>query len=226
MGRAFARASLAGLAGAPVRTAHRADPVGVAETLRVLDSAGVGRAVLVPPSWEGDRNDLALEAAACHPDRFGVMAEFRRTDRAAVCGDAGGTSRACRAGDAAPRPGAAAFRRDGSPTWFWETASDLWGLPVMVDAPGLSGRLGVVARRCPRLRLIVDHLALPVGLTGPRRSPTCPNSLSCLISPGGGEGVGRALPLRSGVPSCSPTSTGRCASSSFEEFYAPNVLGQ
>ena len=29
--------------------------------------------MIVPPSWEGDRNDLALEAARLHPDRFAVM---------------------------------------------------------------------------------------------------------------------------------------------------------
>ena len=36
-------------------------------------AAGVARVVIVPPSWEGDRNDLALEAARLHPDRFAVM---------------------------------------------------------------------------------------------------------------------------------------------------------
>jgi len=28
--------------------------------------------VLVPPSWEGDRNDLALEAARLQPDQFAI----------------------------------------------------------------------------------------------------------------------------------------------------------
>src|SRR3989441_10273159 len=38
-----------------------------------MDAAGVARVVIVPPSWEGDRNDLALEAARLHPERFAVM---------------------------------------------------------------------------------------------------------------------------------------------------------
>ncbi len=38
-----------------------------------MKEAGVDRAVIVPPSWEGERNDLALEAARLHPDRFAVM---------------------------------------------------------------------------------------------------------------------------------------------------------
>ena len=29
--------------------------------------------MIVPPSWEGERNDLALAAASAHPDRFAVM---------------------------------------------------------------------------------------------------------------------------------------------------------
>ncbi len=33
-----------------------------------MGKAGVDRAILVPPSWEGDRNDVALEAAQAHPD--------------------------------------------------------------------------------------------------------------------------------------------------------------
>jgi len=38
-----------------------------------MDLAGVRRIVIVPPSWEGDRNELALEAARLYPDRFAVM---------------------------------------------------------------------------------------------------------------------------------------------------------
>jgi len=39
----------------------------------VVYKPDVARVVIVPPSWEGDRNDLALEAARLHPHRFGVM---------------------------------------------------------------------------------------------------------------------------------------------------------
>lgn len=54
---------------------HRA-PLGKDELLSEMAKAGVDRAVLVPPSWEGDRNDLALEAAQAHPDRYAVMGRF------------------------------------------------------------------------------------------------------------------------------------------------------
>jgi L-fuconolactonase len=53
--------------------AHRSQPFGKDDLLREMDAAGVDRVVIVPPSWEGGRNDLALEAARLHPDRFAIM---------------------------------------------------------------------------------------------------------------------------------------------------------
>ena len=55
------------------RLAHKPYPVGKDQALAGMKEAGVDRAVIVPPSWEGERNDLALEAARLHPDQFAVM---------------------------------------------------------------------------------------------------------------------------------------------------------
>jgi L-fuconolactonase len=55
---------------------HQPVPYGKDDLLRDMDAAGVDRAILVPPSWEGERNDLVIEAARLHPDRFGVMGRF------------------------------------------------------------------------------------------------------------------------------------------------------
>src|SRR5687767_6798150 len=52
---------------------HRPEPLTKDDVLREMDAAGVQRAVLVPPTWEGERNDVVLEAARLHPDRFAVM---------------------------------------------------------------------------------------------------------------------------------------------------------
>ena len=52
---------------------HREKPLGADELLREMDGAGVRRAVLIPPYWDGPRNDVVLEAARLHPDRFAVM---------------------------------------------------------------------------------------------------------------------------------------------------------
>ena len=60
----------------PAGRAHQAQkpyPVTADMLLKEMDAAGVSRVVIVPPSWEGERNDLGLEAARLHPDRFAVM---------------------------------------------------------------------------------------------------------------------------------------------------------
>ena len=57
----------------PGRTAHLPEPIGYENLRERMLEAGVGRAILIPPSWEGDRVDYALEAAKRHPDRFAVM---------------------------------------------------------------------------------------------------------------------------------------------------------
>jgi predicted TIM-barrel fold metal-dependent hydrolase len=49
----------------------------------MMDEAGVDRAIIVPPSWEGDRNDYALDAAGARPDRFRVMGRIALKDKRA-----------------------------------------------------------------------------------------------------------------------------------------------
>ena len=38
------------------------EPFTIERAISMMDEAGVDRAVIVPPSWPGDRNDYALEA--------------------------------------------------------------------------------------------------------------------------------------------------------------------
>jgi predicted TIM-barrel fold metal-dependent hydrolase len=59
---------------------QRPVPLGKDELLREMDGAGVDRVVIVPPSWEGDRNDLAIEAALAHPQRFATMGRLDPQD--------------------------------------------------------------------------------------------------------------------------------------------------
>src|SRR5512138_3466591 len=56
--------------------AQKPYPVDKDMALAGMKEAGVDRAVIVPLSWEGERNDVALEAARLHPDRFAVMGRF------------------------------------------------------------------------------------------------------------------------------------------------------
>ncbi|MBI4587615.1 MAG: amidohydrolase [Candidatus Rokubacteria bacterium] len=144
--------------------AQRPIPLGAEELLGAMDAAGVDRVLIVPPSWEGDRNDLALDAAARYPTRFAVMGRFPVET----------PSEGARLATWRRQPGMLGVRltlhrdpwktwfENGTIDWFWP-AAERAGLPVMVYVPGAVKRLDAVAGRHPGLRLIVDHLALSLG---------------------------------------------------------------
>ena len=60
--------------------AHIPRPFTYYELLARMDEAGVDRVVIVPPSWEGYRNEYAMEAAKKWPHRFAVMGRLRLDD--------------------------------------------------------------------------------------------------------------------------------------------------
>jgi predicted TIM-barrel fold metal-dependent hydrolase len=133
--------------------AQRPVPLEMSELLAEMDAAGVDRAVIVPPSWEGDRNDIALEATRRYPDRLAVMGRVdlsqpdfydigRWRDQVGMLG----VRLTFHTG---------ALLRDAE--WLFRAAS-AESVPVMIFGPGLTSAFGDVARRFPELRLIIDHL--------------------------------------------------------------------
>src|SRR5260221_10089124 len=62
------------------RVPQMAEPFTIEKLVPLMDEAGVDRVVIVPPSWPGDRNDYALEAARRYPGRFGVMGRIPLRD--------------------------------------------------------------------------------------------------------------------------------------------------
>src|SRR3954447_22488445 len=56
------------------------EPFTIERALALMDEAGVDRALIVPPSWPGDRNDYAIEAAKRHPNRFAIMGRIPLQD--------------------------------------------------------------------------------------------------------------------------------------------------
>jgi len=144
------------------------EPFTIEKLLPLMDTAGVDRVVVVPPSWPGDRNDYALEAAQRYPDRFGVMGRI--------------TLRNPKSADLLPawrgQPGMLGVRltflgkdvemlSDGAAEWFWPAAEKA-GLPVMFLAVGQAAYFGRVAERHPGLPLIVDHMGLSLSVPAVR----------------------------------------------------------
>nr|WP_269326803.1 amidohydrolase family protein [Kineosporia mesophila] len=146
---------------------HAGPPPTADDLLRRMDEAGVHAAVLVPPSWEGDRNDLALEAARRHPDRFAVTGRIPLGDPRAWH----------RLATWREEPGLLGVRltlhRPPWSTWleenrlegFWDAAEQA-GVPVALYAPQAHDTIVRVAREHPALRLTIDHLGLPLGTVG------------------------------------------------------------
>ena len=66
----------------PGRVAQLPEPFTIEKLVPLMDEAGVDRAVIVPPSWPGDRNDYGLEAVV-----VAVAGPGRRHDDGAI--DAG-----------------------------------------------------------------------------------------------------------------------------------------
>ncbi|MCB1744974.1 MAG: amidohydrolase [Gammaproteobacteria bacterium] len=143
------------------RDQQRPYPVLKESMLLQMDLAGVRRAVIVPPSWEGERNDVALDAAASHPDRFAVMGRLALTDPQG--------REKIRSWKRQPgmlglrftfhQPQYVKHLEDGSADWVWEEAERA-GVPIMILVPGALDHLDRLASRFPDLKFVIDHVGL------------------------------------------------------------------
>jgi len=147
--------------------AQKPYPVSKDMALGGMKEAGVDRAVIVPPSWEGERNDLALEAARLHPDQFAVMGRFpleKPDSRPLVDGwrhQPGMLGMRFTFNTEQQRP----WLTDGTADWLWP-AAERAGIPMMMSVSGQIPAVDRIAERHPRLRLVIDHLGLRSGTKG------------------------------------------------------------
>ena len=149
----------------PGREPHLPTPIGYDDLSAMMAEAGVDRAILVPPSWEGERIDYSLEAAAKYPDRFAVMGRIpieqpqAREMLETWKSHPGMLGVRLTFHHAWDRP----WMSDGTADWFWPAAERL-GIPVMLNAPTLQAEIAEIAVRHPGLRLILDHMGRVKGM--------------------------------------------------------------
>ena len=126
-------------------------PYGYHELVADMDRAGVDCAILVPPSFDRDRNDYAIEAVRKHPDRFAIMGRVPLKTGAGKDLLAGWRKAPGMLGVRltfhrdADRP----WLTDGTADWFWPEA-ERHGIPVMVHAPERVAEIGVIEAFGPR----------------------------------------------------------------------------
>jgi predicted TIM-barrel fold metal-dependent hydrolase len=149
-----------------------------------MKDAGVDRAVLVPPFFEGYRNDYAVACATEAPEAFRVMA---RVDLRT--GDPGPVRELLRDPVVAGvrlvfLPAGAGRVDDPAAEWLWSFAEEE-DVPVMLLASGQLDALGDLARARPGLRLAVDHL----GLTGQHTDAAIAPEIASLVALAGLDNV-------------------------------------
>jgi predicted TIM-barrel fold metal-dependent hydrolase len=154
---------------------HRAEPYGQEQALTDMDAAGVDGAIIHPPSWDPESNELAIAAARAHPDRFAILGRFaldRPESRALV-------------DDWKRQPGMLGLRftflqphqrswpTDGTMDWLWP-AAERAGVPIALLANDFLPLVGQIAERHPGLKLIVDHMGALRGSKGEAAFRTMP----------------------------------------------------
>ena len=144
-----------------MRRAHLLPPFSAEDLLKEMNAAGISRVVLVPPVYDGGRNDLVLEATSRWPDRFATMGRIPVADPASRQRLTGWLD----------QPGMKGLRinvynsteqvllTDRTTDWFFP-AVERAGIPLMILAPGLLDKIDDIAQRHPSLRIILDHFAM------------------------------------------------------------------
>lgn len=155
----------------PNLTPQLPEPFTIEKLVALLDGNGVDRAIIVPPSWEGDRVDYALEAAQRYPKRFGVMGRIPL--KKPLTGEELAQWKA-QPGVLGIRltflGGAAGLLRDGTTDWLWPAAEKA-GVPIMVLTAGTLPLFGAIAERHPKLTLIIDHMGISSQVVKEQKIP-------------------------------------------------------
>jgi predicted TIM-barrel fold metal-dependent hydrolase len=137
------------------------------KAIAAMNATGIDRAIIVPPTWIGDQNDTAIEAAQANPGRFGIMGRFDP--------QAEGWEQRLKTWRDQPYmlgirmtfrvPPFSGWLEDDTLNDFW-AACEREGVPVMVLVPGVVRKIQPVAARYPNLKLIIDHMGIDLTAKG------------------------------------------------------------
>jgi predicted TIM-barrel fold metal-dependent hydrolase len=137
-------------------------PFSAEALIEEMDTAGVAHAFLVPPAFDGGRNDYCLDAAARFPGRFAVMGRIPLDDPRAPelmekwVDEPHGIGLRFSFLMAQQR----ALLDDETGDWVWAQAQRL-NIPLMVyPGPNRLHLIGRVAQKFESLRITIDHMAV------------------------------------------------------------------
>jgi predicted TIM-barrel fold metal-dependent hydrolase len=150
-------------------TPQRPDGFTAEQMLAEMDPIGVDRAVIVPPSWIGESNEYALEAAAQYPNRFAVMGRIDPSKAEDVAKLDGWLQQPHMLGIRLTfnTPTLLAGLDNGMFDNLW-AACERNGIPVMALFSGpLITKVSPIVERHPGLSLIIDHMGRVPSAHGP-----------------------------------------------------------
>lgn len=142
--------------------AHGPGPFAADEAISAMDTAGVDRLFAVPASWDVKGNDLVLQCAKDHPDRFAAICVLslqrpEARDSLARLVDAGVDG----IRQVFPPGMSTSWLSDGTADWLWPELERL-NVPLMIWAPAELQAIAKIASTHPGLCIVLDHMNLDV----------------------------------------------------------------
>ena len=165
--------------GLPGNKAHRQiTSYSMEDLLSEMDEGGVDAAIIHPPGWDPDSNQVAIDAATRFPDRLAILGNFPLDQESSRDLVNSWNSQTGMLGlrFALNQPHQSTWPTDGTMDWLWPAADDA-GLPVGLAAANFMPVVANVAEQYPNLKLIVDHMGRGSGLVDDAAWETLPQLL-------------------------------------------------
>lgn len=153
-----------------------------AEAIKLMDEAGVHGAVIHPPHWDPNADDMAFQAVRDYPGRFAIMGSVPLDPASAP-----------RIATWRDQPGMLGLRwtflhepartmlRDGSLEWLW-TAAEKAGVPIAMMATDSLDAVGRIAEAHPGLRLTIDHMGGRGGFETRKDAASMDDHMAALVA--------------------------------------------
>jgi predicted TIM-barrel fold metal-dependent hydrolase len=149
------------------RKAHRQTPYSALDVLKDMDLAGISAAIIHPPAWDSNANLIAIDAARQHPTRFGILGNFPLDDpnRLTILKNWKEQPQMLGLRFILNEPIHLTWMSGYELDWLWSIAQDA-NIPIALAASSHLQVFALIAKRFPELKLIIDHLGVPVDAKG------------------------------------------------------------
>lgn len=149
------------------RGAHRQEPYSSTEILEDMQIAGVDAAIIQPPAWDLNANQIAIEAARKYPQRFGILGNFPldSEDPKSILKHWKQQAGMLGLRYILNEPKHKTWMMGSELDWLWAGAQEN-AIPIAIAASSHLEVFASIARRYPELKLIIDHLGVPIDATG------------------------------------------------------------